>query len=71
MKGKVIGFIELEGSPLDMAMYTSFLLDAMKQIAQEEQRNIAKKDVDAVERLLNMSLEQLIQKEKEEDDKDD
>lgn len=68
LKLRVCEIITVEGNASDLAMYTCFLLDMLTSLAEEKQKKLARKDVDAIERFLNLSLEQLMKQEKGEDE---
>lgn len=68
IKLRVCEIITVEGNASDLAMYTCFLLDMLTSLAEEKQKKLARKDVDAIEHFLNLSLEQLMKQEKGEDE---
>lgn len=60
-----------EGEPADLALYTWLILHMIKREHDDEVREKASKEVDALERLINTPLWELMQNEKDEEKKED
>lgn len=56
-----------EDSPVNCAIYTYCVLDALKQKSDMEIKEKAKKEMDLMEKLGNMTFEELRKMEREED----
>lgn len=64
------GSIGAEGEPEELAVYSAFFFSLLKGIAEQESAGKAKKEADLMSAWMNMTFEELMRKENEEEDHD-
>ena len=62
---KVLDVFAAEGTEAECALYTSLVLDMLKQINDERKRKEAQKDIEAFRKLFETPYEELVRHETE------
>lgn len=64
------GFVIAEGEFQELAAYTALLFDIMRQVTENRDKDKAKKEADMFSELMNMTFEELMKRENNNEEED-
>ena len=64
------GFVIAEGEFQELAAYTALLMDIMRMVADKRDKDNARKEADAFSELMNMTFEELMKRENNNEEED-